>query len=201
MPPDGFVVDPVPVDMARDLPVVDPAPMDQSVPTWMDLDPVPPDLGRPFDMSLIVDPVPPDLAPPPDGDTDGPRDAAPQQSLLAPTESRPGSCSPSSLPPSLIDQWRDTSPELAVRSSDLPLYAPPSVRLAIAPVGDAFEVRLVGGPLAVSTRWEGDQILAAEGRTARWRPVAPTDQIRVGVRTRGGVAVLAVRARGTDRRG
>jgi hypothetical protein len=56
-------------------------------------------------------------------------------------------------------------------------------------------VRVVGGPDAVSTRWESDGLIEGAGREVLWIPEADTDQIRVGVRTRGGVAVLALRAK------
>ncbi len=51
----------------------------------------------------------------------------------------------------------------------------------------------------MSTRWEGDGRIDAEGRDARWIPGADDDQIRVAARTAHGVAVLALRARDLSR--
>jgi radical SAM superfamily enzyme YgiQ (UPF0313 family) len=96
----------------------------------------------------------------------------------------------------LIDQWRDTSPRRAVRSADLPFSDPPEVRLHARWEGDVIVARLEGGPDGVGLRWEGDGSIEGEGREVRWRPGStPDDTLRVAVRSRGGLALVSLRAR------
>jgi hypothetical protein len=47
---------------------------------------------------------------------------------------------------------------------------------------------------AISAYWEGDGKIVGEGPRVRWTPEADSDQIRVAVRARRGVAVAAMRA-------
>ncbi len=96
----------------------------------------------------------------------------------------------------LIDQWRDTSPKRAVRSADLPFSEPPEVRIRARREGDVVVARLEGGPDAVSVRWQGEGSIEGDGREVRWRPDnAADDTLRAAVRSRGGLAVVSVRAR------
>jgi hypothetical protein len=53
-----------------------------------------------------------------------------------------------------------------------------------------------GATCPVSTRWEGDGTVQGDGLEAEWRPNGPTDRVRVGIRSRGGVAILSLRADG-----
>jgi radical SAM superfamily enzyme YgiQ (UPF0313 family) len=100
----------------------------------------------------------------------------------------------------LIDQWRDTSPRRSVRSEDLPFSEPPDVRLTAERDGDEIVARLEGGPPNVSLRWEAEGSIAGDGREVRWSPSsAADDTLRVAVRSRGGVAVVSVRARAVTR--
>jgi radical SAM superfamily enzyme YgiQ (UPF0313 family) len=96
----------------------------------------------------------------------------------------------------LIDQWFDTSPKAAVRSSDLPLFDPPQPALhAERDASGEVKVRVLGvRDAAVTTRWEADGDLSGEGTEVSWRPRGDTDRVRVAVRTRGGIAVLSLRA-------
>ena len=55
-------------------------------------------------------------------------------------------------------------------------------------------VSLEGASVPVSTRWEADGELDGAGLAIRWRPEGPTDRVRVAIRSRGGVAVLSLRA-------
>ena len=80
------------------------------------------------------------------------------------------------------------------RSMDLPLFDPPRVRLDARVAGDAVEVRLEGAPESASLRWQSEGRVEGEGRSVRWVPESESDQLRVAVRTRGGVAVTSVRA-------
>jgi anaerobic magnesium-protoporphyrin IX monomethyl ester cyclase len=95
--------------------------------------------------------------------------------------------------PALIDHWRDTAPK-ARRTRDLPLFDPPRVSLAARWDGDAIAVRLVGGPAAASVLWTADGAVAPGDRFARWVPASPDDQLRVAVRSLGGIAVVTARA-------
>jgi radical SAM superfamily enzyme YgiQ (UPF0313 family) len=86
------------------------------------------------------------------------------------------------------------------KAVDQALYAPPDASFAIER-GDGFvRVRVRTGDTPASTRWEGDGVITGEGAEVRWEPAAGDDQLRVAVRTRGGVAVLALRAREVDGR-
>ncbi len=214
---DQMVVDPAPVDAGVDQMVVDPPPPD----AWFDVgvdrmvvDPPPPDAGRDVGVDrMVVDPPPPDAGfdvgvdrmvvdpPPPDAGRDvgvdrpivvdpPPPDAGRLDALRLPHAR--------SLP--LIDQWRDTTPKRARRSEAVALYAPPDASLA-AERGDGFvRVKLRIGDAPASTRWEGDGTITGDGTEVRWEPASGDDQLRVAVRTRGGVAVLAMRASDVDRR-
>jgi hypothetical protein len=57
------------------------------------------------------------------------------------------------------------------------------------------QVTLVGGPEAVSLRWQCAGRIEGEGRDVLWEPASEDDQISVGVRSRGGVAVVSLRQR------
>jgi anaerobic magnesium-protoporphyrin IX monomethyl ester cyclase len=190
---DGMIVDPLPADQGVDvpppdppppdagfdIPIADPAPVDQGVDVPV-VDMLPPDQG--VDMP-IADPLPPDASavlPVDPGDARlALRDAPAKQET---------------------SHWRDTSPKQATRSADLPLFAPPSPRIEHH-VGDdgAIEVAAANVDGAASYRWESDgEVLIADdgdGQRARWRPESSADQLRLGVRTRGGVAVVTLLAK------
>ncbi len=129
---------------------------------------------------MVVDP------PPPDGgggmaNFDIPRDPSPVEN--DPTRRRLR----------LIDQWFDTSPKKAPRTVDLPLFDPPKVALAARREGDVIHVSLDTHAL-VSTRWEGDGEVVGDGVSVTWKPTRPSDRLRVAVRSRGGVAIVSLRA-------
>ena len=46
----------------------------------------------------------------------------------------------------------------------------------------------------MSTRWEADGEVTGNGIEVRWRPSDAADRVRVAIRSRGGVAVLSLRA-------
>jgi len=77
----------------------------------------------------------------------------------------------------------------------LPLWDPPGILLQSRADGDAVRVRMCGGEKNMSLRWESNGQVEGEGREVTWRPASHDDQLRVAVRTRGGVAVTALRAR------
>jgi radical SAM superfamily enzyme YgiQ (UPF0313 family) len=194
---DRMPIDPLPpdagLDAGNDSVVADPPPPDAALDAGSDgvvVDPPPPDAALDAgDDSVVVDPPPPDAAldawadpPPPDQALDGGVGA------LTPDEAAPARLR-------LIDQWVDTAPKRAVRSDDLPLYDPPDVKLSVRRVGDVIHAELVGAPPGATTRWEATGAVESDGHSARWTPDPSDDALRVAVRSKGGIAVVSVRAR------
>ena len=91
-------------------------------------------------------------------------------------------------------QWSDSGPRVARRSLDLPLFAPPSVSIQATAVEGGARLRLCCAEDPITLRWEGDGRLEGEGPEVTWLTDSATDQVRVGVRSLGGVAVAALRA-------
>ncbi len=167
----GTVVDPPPRDAGIDAgSIVDPPPVDAGVDAPMIADPPPPDAG--YDAGImVVDPAPIDGG---------------MTSLDEPARKRL----------ELIDQWRDSAPRRAVRGHELPLFDPPAVAVRMTPADDgAVRVALVGQPAACTTRWEADGSVVGEGTEVLWTPASPVDRLRVAVRSKGGIAVVSVRAK------
>lgn len=179
---DSMVVDPPPPDAGRDFGgPVDPPPPDAGVDFGTPFDPPPPDAG--VDFGMPVDPPPPDAGwmvdPAP---WDGGMASAQQQRTGAP------------LRLAVVDQWRDSSAR-TVRTHDLALFDPPTPKLVAVPTeGGVVRVRLEGVSVAVSVRWESDGELRGEGNEVEWTPRDADDWLRAAVRSRGGVAVVSVRA-------
>ncbi len=177
---DSLVSDPVPEDTGMETMVADPVPEDTGFETLV-VDALPPDAGMDahdataFD-SFVADPPPPDTG----------IDAADAKDA-----STLGSLEPKRR---LLDQFRDTSPQRSVRSDDLPLSAPPSPSLHATRDGELVHVRLVGLAVPVTTRWQGDGAIEGEGTEIAWTPRGPEDALRVAVRSKGGVAVVSLRA-------
>ncbi|MCA9667786.1 MAG: cobalamin-dependent protein [Myxococcales bacterium] len=166
---DGFVVDPLPPDMGRD------ATRDGFV-----VDPLPPDMGLDAARDstrdgFVVDPLPPDMS-------------SPQASLDNPPATDRESCDD-------LFHWTDSSPKRSTRSQDLPLYDPPSVELQSRCEDDQVFVTVRGLDQPATTRWQATGAIHGEGLDVCWLPASETDLLRVAVRTRGGVAVLELRAR------
>lgn len=162
----------------------------------MVVDPVPPDGGfggfggfggtggtgaQAGEGGMVVDPPPPD-----DGlsmiEIERERERAAAELAKEPRKLR------------LIDQWFDTSPKATVRTVDLPLFDPPRLRLKARREGEYVIVTLDGASVPVSTRWEADGDVTGSGAEVRWRPHGPADRVRVAIRSRGGVAVLSLKA-------
>jgi radical SAM superfamily enzyme YgiQ (UPF0313 family) len=95
----------------------------------------------------------------------------------------------------LLDQWRDTTTRLATRTDDLALSNPPWIALRATREGEVVRVTVVGGPAALSLRWETDGEVDGAGREVRWKPASPVDQLRVAVRSATGVSITSLRAR------
>jgi anaerobic magnesium-protoporphyrin IX monomethyl ester cyclase len=192
----GFVVDPPPHDAGR---VAD-AGMDGG----FVVDPPPPDAGR--DAGFVVDPPPPDagrdagrdsgfVVDPPPADMDG------KMSLLHLEEQEEAEDDAAFLADGrlkkrlrLIDQWRDSGPSLSVRTTDLPLADPPAPELRATREGDLVRVTITNVHVPFRTRWQCDGIVHGDGAEVAWTPKSEHDQLRVAVRSRGGVAVVSLRA-------
>jgi hypothetical protein len=168
LPPDAsidgpVVVDDVPPDAGVDAPIYDPLPPDASLDGPID-DPLPPDAAVD---APIYDPLPPDASldgmvidwVPPDASLDG-TDA--QAMVREDAEAVVATSVPSRA------QWRDTAPRRTRRSDDLPLCDPPAVRLVATAAPRGVLVRIVGGPEAISTRWESDGAIDGDGREVLW---------------------------------
>ncbi len=184
-PDSGFVVDPVPVDAGRP---------DAGPDSGFVVDPPPPDAGRPDagpDSGFVVDPVPIDggfVADPlpPDAGT----------AMLEEAEDDAAFAENGALKKRLrlIDQWRDSSPQEAIRTRDLPLDDPPAPTLSAQRDGEVVRVAITGVHVPFSTRWECDGVVYGDGPEVAWTPRSEHDQLRVAVRSRGGVAVVTLRA-------
>ena len=205
LPPDaGLDADHDGGDSAADVQVSDPLPEDGGIDVMVS-DPPPPDAG--FDQ--VADPLPEDSGvdadamvsdpPPPDAGFEDqmsdppPPDAGFEDQMSDPPPADAGFQSKAGA----HDHWQDSTPRRAERTRDLPLFDPPALRLTHVRVEDGILVRATGGADAMSLRWEGDGAIEGEGREVIWRPGADSDQLRLGVRTRGGVAVVSLRARDT----
>jgi hypothetical protein len=124
-------------------------------------------------------PPPPDPLPPPSGQ---------QSSIGDPAASDAGSAS-----------FTDTTTWSIGDADDLPLYRPPRISLAArreptATGNDLIVVSLESSCTPMSVRWSADGTIRERGSTVRWLPDSEWAQLRVAVRTRGGVAVAAIRA-------
>lgn len=193
-----------------------------SLPGCSSDDPVPRDFGAPdthddiwptddaANPDMVVDPAPFDLwptddapnpdvfVPRPDGGASeaGPNDAAsPAQGALEPTrELLEGVRLARAAQPA--GAFTDSGPP-ARRTPDLPLHTPPQIALRVAAQADGdahgYQVRLRCDASPISLRWEGDGQIDGEGAVVRWQPATDGDQLRVVVRSAGGIAVTALR--------
>jgi hypothetical protein len=93
-----------------------------------------------------------------------------------------------------IDRFHDTSPRRAVRTNDLPLFHPPQVKIQAVREGAQVVATLRGHGPGMSTRWQSDGEIDGDGSHVLWTPLSGDDQLRVAVRSTGGVAVVSIRA-------
>ncbi|MCA9670768.1 MAG: B12-binding domain-containing radical SAM protein [Myxococcales bacterium] len=184
---ESIVVDPAPVDAGRDFPVADPLPQDAGVDQRRDFpiaDPAPSDASvdqRPD--FPIADPAPSDAS----AHNMYQQSESPSQTLRAAVDVP--------IKKDLIDKWTDSSPRRAVRTSDLGLFDAPVVTLEADRDADGqAHVRLVGGPAAVTTRWQCEGRVEGEGREVLWVPESTSDHLTCAVRSDGGIAVVSLRA-------
>jgi radical SAM superfamily enzyme YgiQ (UPF0313 family) len=162
-------------DSSGDVQVSDPLPEDAGMEDVMVSDPPPWDSG--FE-DQVSDPPPWDS-----GFEDQVSDPLPEDGGFSDNKAGP------------LDHWRDSTPHRSERSRDLPLFEPPAIQLSHARVESGILVRALGGSTAMTMRWEGDGVIEGDGREVLWRPGSDSDQLRLGVRTRGGVAIVSLRAR------
>jgi hypothetical protein len=94
----------------------------------------------------------------------------------------------------VVDSWRDSSPRRSIRSTDLPLFRPPSIRLRATPVDGHVRVSVEGCDEPMGLRWKADGTVTGEGESVEWLPSSPQDQICVAARTKGGIAIASLRA-------
>jgi radical SAM superfamily enzyme YgiQ (UPF0313 family) len=205
-----MVVDPVPQDMGQ----LDAGPdtgIDAGVDMGMVVDPPPPDAGRDAgDSGFVVDPVPPDAGtdsgfvvdpppPPMDGGAAAEQlrdDSVMLASALPEAEDDDAFTRTGALKRRLrlVDQWRDSAPRDAIRTTDLPLASPPTPELRAERDGERVRVSVTNVRESFGTRWEAEGAIDGEGPSVLWQPASAEDQLAVAVRTRGGIAVVTIRA-------
>jgi hypothetical protein len=79
----------------------------------------------------------------------------------------------------------------ATRTQDLPMHAPPRVAVQVRGAGVLRQVQLAGVPAAATIRYEvSSGVIEGEGHRVLWRGAEPGAQVRVAVRSAGGVAVV-----------
>ncbi len=175
-------------DVKEEPTVYDALPYDAGadVPDATVVDALPYDAGTDAD-AAVPDPLPYDAG------TDA-ADAAPDTTVVdqAPPDGGVDGGSARNDTPA-ADHWRDTSPRRAQRTRDLPLYAPPTFTLASERDGERVRVRMEGAPENVTTRWEASGQVIGSGREVEWVPDSEDDQIRLAVRSTGGIAVVSLR--------
>jgi hypothetical protein len=192
--PDIGPYDALPYDAGTDIPSYDPLPMDAGEEDGSGpYDPLPYDAGDEDSMG------PYDALPYDAGDEPAVPDYVPADAALDPNlTDKAGPEQRVAARPAPIERWRDTSPRRAKRSEDLPLYHPPVVALCAERQGDQIRVSLQGPTEPVGTRWQGDGAIEGDGTSVQWKPASDDDQIRVAVRTRGGIAVASLRVADVD---
>ena len=94
-----------------------------------------------------------------------------------------------------VGHFRDTRTRRTVRHPDLPLFDPPEVALESKRAKNGFEVSVVGLSEDATTRWQSRGKIAGSGLVVQWVPEDPDDELRVAVRTQGGVTIAALRVK------
>jgi hypothetical protein len=97
--------------------------------------------------------------------------------------------------PSVVENWRDTSPRHVTRSTDIALFDPPVISLKGEAKGPVINVTLNCDETNLSLRWECEGNVQGEGRQVKWRPASDDDALCVAARGPGGIAVASLRAR------
>ncbi len=187
-PPDPAPPPPDPVP-----PPPDPVPSDPQ-PELLPPDPPPPDWQPPAPDTRRRPPPPHDPVPPPPDPVPPPPDPVPRPLPPQVVDPLP---SPAPKGLSVIDQWRDTSVRDVMRTTDLPLADPPSIRLSGRWTSEAIEVRLAGARGPLTLRWQTEGAVAGDlddpAAVLAWTPAGDDDQLTVAVRTKGGVAITSLR--------
>lgn len=178
----GHVADPVPSDAGLD--------RDASEDIFQ-VDPAPWDAGRDARDGAVSDPIPPDAGVDADGDAARDRNF---DDRMYPDPPPPDHGMASQEPPA-ADHWQDSSPRRTIRSRHMPLYAPPAAALVVRREGNRLYVRVeVVGAEPISALWQSEGEVIGQGSEVEWIPESPDDQIRVAVRSKGGVSIVSLRA-------
>lgn len=91
--------------------------------------------------------------------------------------------------------FRDTRTRRTIRSPELPLYDPPDIQLSATRERDQVRVCIAGIEGPVNTLWESRGRIEGKGLQLCWKPEGRDDQLRVAIRSHGGVTVAALRAK------
>ncbi len=91
--------------------------------------------------------------------------------------------------------FRDTQTRRTIRTRDLPLYDPPEASLRAVRDGESIRVSVFGVTEPANTLWESEGDTQGEGLDVLWVPKNMDDQLRVAIRTHGGVTIAAIRAK------
>ena len=178
----------------------DPAPRPPDVQQPVELAPRPPDVQqpvdpapRPPDVQQPVDPPPPDMQP-----VDPPPPPPPPPDPLPPPSGQQSAVDQPGLGGAVSAAFRETTAWSLGEADELPLFRAPRIALSahreISDDGEVIIVSLDSNREPMSLRWESDGEVIGNGRTVTWRPESASAQIRLAVRTEGGVALSALRA-------
>ncbi len=95
----------------------------------------------------------------------------------------------------VVENWRNSGPRHLLRSSDLALFDPPTVRIQGKVEAGQVSVQLHSDEVNVSLRWQSEGSVHGEGPCVTWTPASLDDALCVVARGTGGVAVATLRAR------
>ncbi|MCK6545547.1 B12-binding domain-containing radical SAM protein [Myxococcota bacterium] len=186
-PPDAAILDAdvLDADSGDGPPIVDPPPPDAAI-LDADAPDVPPIVDPPPPDAAILDADAPDVPPIVDP---APEDASVRDAM--------GLLDRSAAPTRLavIDRWTDSAPRRASRSRELALWDPPELVLEATRDGATIVVDVKTSAL-VSLKAEARGGIDGDGPTYRWTPADADDRLRVAARSRGGVAIASLGAKG-----
>jgi anaerobic magnesium-protoporphyrin IX monomethyl ester cyclase len=94
----------------------------------------------------------------------------------------------------VVENWRDSSPQRFVRSSDIALFDPPNIRLQAKAEARRVCVQVQSDEQNLTYRWESEGQIEGNGGRIYWTPANEDDALCVAARGQGGVAVATLRA-------
>ena len=95
----------------------------------------------------------------------------------------------------VVENWRNSGPRRLLRSGDLALFDPPTVRVQGKLEAGQVQVQLLSDDGNVSLRWQSEGSVQGEGPCVTWSPASIDDALCVVARGAGGIAVATLRAR------